>query len=235
MSPARQDELQDMAQRLVSLDEVKALEPDDLLMRLKYRLMESGEKVKKTSSSLAEHLRRFLEGQAWLENRRIMELIRSIEKRAVELKGAPPKDPAFVELEDVRPDLDLTMARGLFDPDKHRKTVLQNVEVVSGDGDFESEALYNIHYVDEAVLRGNLKAALAEASQVTLEQVCARFPLEKGLSELMAYLSLATKEENTVIDEGTRQTVTWRDSHGQEKRAIIPRVIFVQESPDADS
>lgn len=230
MSPSRQEELQVMARRLIALDEVKALSPDDLLVRFKYRLMEAGEKVKKTSASLSEHLRRFLEGRAWLENRRIMEIIRSIEKQAMELQAIPPRDSAFSWLEDVRPDMDLTMGRGLFDPDKNRHILLQDVKLVEGAGDFESDALYHVHFVDEAALRRRLDDALREATQITLGELCSRFPLEKGLSELLAYLNIAAKDDKAVIDDESRQTVAWRDPQGREKRATIPRVIFVRET-----
>ncbi|MFA6092175.1 MAG: DUF3375 domain-containing protein [Elusimicrobiota bacterium] len=235
MSPARQDELQEMARKLVALEEVKALSPDDLLVRFKYRLMDAGEKVRKTSASLAEHLRRFLEGQAWLENRRIMEFIRSIEKQAVELKTSPPRDSAFTRIDDVRPDLDLTMARGLFDQSKHGKTLLENVQVIEGEGNFESDALYDIHFVDEVELRRRLDEALGEDSQITLGDVCTLFPLEKGLSELLTYLNIGAKDDKVLIDDDFRQTVSWRDPQGREKSADIPRVIFVREKAYDDA
>ena len=229
MSPSRQEDLQKMARKLVTLEEVKALSPDDLLVRFKYRLMEAGEKVRRTSASLTEHLRRFLEGKAWLENRRIMEIIRSIERAAVDIQSSPPRDSDFVSLEGVRPSLDLTMGRGLFDPDKHRKLMLENISVVEGEGDFESDALYNIHFVDEEELRRKLNEALTEATQVTLQEVCSRFPLEKGLSELLTYMNIAAKDETAVIDDESRQVITWSDSRGHKKRATLPRVIFVKE------
>lgn len=235
MAPARQEELQDMARRLFELEELKALSPDDLLVRFKYRLMESGERVKRTSSSLSEHLRRFLEGEAWLVNRRIMELIRSIEKRAVNLKGTPPRQSSFIQLNDVRPDLDMTMSRGLFDPAKNRRTLLQNVQIVDGDGGFESEALYDIHFVDEAELRSRVDVTLATIPQVTLGEICTRFPLAKGLSELLTYLNIAAKDRTAVIDDEVRQNIVWYDSKGRQKRALIPRVIFLREKSHADA
>jgi len=228
MSPARQQELHELVGKLLALEEVKALSPDGLLPGLKYRLMEVGEKVKKTWDSLADHLRRFLDEQAYLENRRIMELISSIEKRGMELKSSPPRDPSFFFLDDVRPLLDLTMARGLFDPDKDGKTLLLDAVAVEGTADFESEALYNIHFVDEEELRERLEGVLKDASQATLGQVCSRFPLEKGLSELLAYLNIASKDGRAVIEEEARETFSWRDKQGREKRADAPRVIFVQ-------
>jgi len=227
MSPERQEELQALTGRLLALKEVRALAPDDLLPHLKYRLMDSGEKVKKTSASLIEHLRRFLDDRAWIENKRIMELIRSVERRAVDLRQDPPQNQAFAELVDLKPDIDLTMARGLFKP--MPKIPLRDEILSLGAVDFVNDLLYDVHFVDETVLRERLRNALRESSQVTLADVLNRFPLEKGLGELLTYLHIATKDSKVVIDDDVRQTVEWLDANGQTKRASVPRVLFLRE------
>lgn len=234
MSPDRQQELQEMAGKLAALEDVKALGPDDLLVRLKYRLMESGEKINKTTGSLTDSLRRFIEGRAWLENKRIMELIRSIEKRAVEL-GRTPSDGQFASLDDVRPNWDLTMARGLYDPAKNKKALLEQIQVDEGVADFENDALYNVHFVDERELRRRIEQALDGASQVTLQEICERHPLEKGLAELLTYLNIAAKDRASIIEEEARHGISWLDAAGREKRATIPRVIFVRERVTQDA
>ena len=228
MSPERQQELQEMASRLTALEEVKTLGSDDLLVHLKYRLMESGEKINKTTASLTDSLRRFIEGRAWIENRRIMEIIRSIEKRAVELQRTPI-DAQFATLADVRPNWDLTMARGLFDPAKNKKALLEQIEVEEGVAEFGSDALYNVHFVDERALRLRIDQALDGASQVTLQDICERYPLEKGLAELLTYLNIAAKDSSSIIEDEARYSVSWQDTEGRQKRASIPRVIFVRE------
>ena len=224
MSPARQEELQALMEKLLALEEVRGLPPDDLLPRLKARLVEAGEKVKKTTASLAEHLRRFLDDQAWLENKRVMDLIRSIESQAVEARPSPPRSPDFTGLDDVRPALDLTMARGLYVPPK--KTSLSEETVEEGAADFTPDALYELQYVDVDVLRDRVKTILRDRSQFALDELLERFPLERGLAELLAYLNLASRDAKTVFDESARREVFWTDAAGGTKRAEIPRVIF---------
>jgi hypothetical protein len=226
MSPDRQQQLQELAEKLLALNEVKTLAPDDLLFRLKYRLMDAGENVKRTLSSLIEDLRRFLDDQAWLENKRIMELIRAVERRGVAIRQNPPQEISFVELDGIRPDINLTMARGLFIPSK--KVELEDIDIIEGQVDFESDALYNIHFVDESLLRDNIRAALRNESQVTLQQICEQFPLEKGLSELLVYLNIASKDDKAVIDPANRQNISWWDNQGFQKQAVLPRVIFTK-------
>ncbi|TVQ34599.1 MAG: DUF3375 domain-containing protein, partial [Wenzhouxiangella sp.] len=76
MSPARQEELGDLLSRILELEAVAELKPDRRLKRIHHDWLEAGEVTQRTVARLSEQLRRFLDDQAWLENRRIMELIR---------------------------------------------------------------------------------------------------------------------------------------------------------------
>ena len=52
------------------------------------------------------------------------------------------------------------------------------------------------------------------------------FPLEQGLAELVAYLSLATEDDAAVIDDGQKQELSWVDAEGTRRSATLPLVIF---------
>ncbi|MDH6156521.1 hypothetical protein H4V96_000623 [Janthinobacterium sp. CG_23.4] len=80
MSPSRQDELTALLNAVMALDPVRELAPDGRLLRIHYDWLEAGEVTQRTVARLSEQLRRYLDDQAWLENRRIMQLIRDIEK-----------------------------------------------------------------------------------------------------------------------------------------------------------
>ncbi|MGH9920410.1 MAG: DUF3375 family protein, partial [Nitrososphaerales archaeon] len=124
---------------------------------------------------------------------------------------------------------------GLFDPAKNKKALLENIQVAEGVADFESDALYNVHFVDERELRGRIEQALDGAAQVTLQEICERHPLDKGLAELLTYLNIAAKDGTAIIEDDSRYSVSWRDGEGREKRATIPRVIFVRERATQDA
>jgi len=189
-------------------------------------LMEAGDKVQKTTSALVEALRRFLDDQAWLENKRIMDLVRSIERRAVELRANPAKDPAFFWMDDVRAEIELPLERGLFVP--VTDTGLLDSIVLEGEADFSVDALYLQHFVDRELLKTRIRRLLQEMTQVSLADICVRHPLEKGLSELLAYLQIATQNGRAAIDEDVRQTIAWQDAGGQTRQANIPRIIFAR-------
>jgi len=52
--------------------------------------------------------------------------------------------------------------------------------------------------------------------------------LEKGLAELVAYLSLASEDDAAIIDDRQKQTLRWRDAEGLERQATLPLVIFTR-------
>ena len=52
---------------------------------------------------------------------------------------------------------------------------------------------YNIFYIDEEKLRQQIEYFLQLKPQVSLEEVVQKFPVKKGVAELISYLSLAKK------------------------------------------
>jgi hypothetical protein len=227
MSPAKQEEFNDLIQQVLNLEEVKACTPDELLPRMKYHLLEAGEKVQRTSSSLVEQLRRYLDDQVWLENKRIMAIIHEIEKQAVAIKQQPPdKREAFMFLDETKVSCDLPMSRALFRPPS--RPILSSAALSSGIAEFDTDLLYSQHYVDVALLQARIRKSLQTQAQITLEEICQQHPLEKGLSELVAYINLATHENGGVIETDKSVEIGWLNMDGVKKSAMLPRIIFTR-------
>ena len=55
-----------------------------------YDWLEAGEYAQKTVAQLSQQLRRFLDDKAWLENRRIMDILHGIEAKALALRDGAP-------------------------------------------------------------------------------------------------------------------------------------------------
>lgn len=74
--------------------------------------------------------------------------------------------------------------------------------------------------------------ALAEAPQISLASLVRRYPLEQGLSELVAYLQLGSERFESLIDEKTTDQVSWEilteDGSLLTRHATLQRVIFVR-------
>jgi len=174
---------------------------------------------------LSQQLRRFLDDQAWLENRRIMDLVRGIEARALALRVQPPTGE-FMAIDDLAPSVSLPMERPLYNPPA--KLVLDKLTLLAGEGDLDTSALFDQVRVDKALLAGQVRQMLQQRAQVTLSEVLAAHPLQQGLGELVAYLQLASESTQAVVDDTVLETVAWSNASGA-RQARLPRVIFVRE------
>ena len=166
MSPAKQEKFNQLIQKVLALEEVKSCEPDELLPKMKYHLLEAGEKVQRTSSSLVEQLRRYLDDQVWLENKRIMSIIHEVEKSAIVIKQNPPKDKDFTLLDDIKASIELPVSRALFRPPS--RPVISEEKLTAGTAEFNSDLLYTQHYVDIEMLQARINKALQNKQQITL-------------------------------------------------------------------
>jgi hypothetical protein len=225
MSPARQEELTTLLGRVFALAPVRALDPDPRLLRVHYDWLEAGDVAQRTVARLSDQLRRFLDDKVFLENRRIMSVIREIEQRALAVRDRVPEG-AFAEMDASAPDIQLPMDRPLFAPPL--KPSISNRVVLEGDGEVTTDALFEGVHVDRARLEANVRRALQTQTQVSLAELVERHPLAQGLAELIAYFSLAAGERRHVIDDDHRQTVVWTDAEGVRRQATLPLILFVR-------
>jgi hypothetical protein len=225
MSQSRQEELSQLLEHVLQLPPVAALSPDMRLKRVHYDWLEAGEHTQRTVALLSQQLRRFLDDKAWLENRRIMDILHGIEVKAMGLRDAAPTG-TLIHLDDLAPSLDLPMERPLHNPPV--KPQIANVTLEAGDADVDAAALYAQVRIDKAALAAHVRRSLQTRQQISLGELLATRPLEQGLGELVAYLQLASETPHAVVDEGEVETVEWAADDGATRRARMPRVIFVR-------
>ena len=88
--------------------------------------------------------------------------------------------------------------------------------------------LYGQSFIDEAALRRNIHKALQQRSQVSLAQIAERFPIRKGLAEVVGYLNLASRDDKAMIAD-QEQEVLYLTAHDNRTRQVrLPRVIFTR-------
>ena len=225
MSPLRQDEMQTWLRAVHELPPVTALAADEFVRRVPHLLLDAGEKVHGTVAQLVEQLRRYVDDQAQLENRRILDLIRNIEGHAVALKTALPRDAVLAAIDEAAPQFTLPLCRALFRPP--RNPVLNGGAVATGEAVLDLSALFAQATVDEQALRAHISELLRGRTQVTLAEVAAAFPPEHGLSEIVAYLKIAAADKAAIVDESVTELVDLPAQADKPARRVrLPRVIF---------
>lgn len=226
MSNVSQEQLQTLLKKIKVLKEVRELNPDPFLFDIQYHLLDAGEKVYDTNLLLTEQLGRYLDEQAYLENKRIMDLIRGIEKKAVDIRKNPPKNRAFTFMNTLKPKIDFTMARPLFVPPKTPVVKLSGLK--QGEANLDLDALYNQVHVDVKQLTLNIQTALEISSQVSLSEIVEKFPVKDGLAELLAYLNLAFNNKKAMVNDIQTEVIFYQTKNGTFKEALMPEVIFTR-------
>ncbi|WIM98642.1 DUF3375 domain-containing protein [Actinoplanes oblitus] len=224
LSAQRQSELAELLQRVHQLETID--DPDPRLRRIHHHWLDAGERTQATVRLLSEQLRKFLDDQVWLENRRVMDVLHSIEARALALRDLPA-DTFVMEIDAAAPVINLPMERPLYRPG-NRAVLDSSVPEGPDDEQVDVSALFEQVYVDPGRLRAAVVRALRHETHVELPDVIAEQPLEQGLAELVTYLTLTDPSFDTVFDEGHQQHITWLDNDGRSRRVHLPRVIFTR-------
>ncbi|MBD7979614.1 DUF3375 domain-containing protein [Oerskovia merdavium] len=185
------------------------------LRRIHYDWLDAGERTQSTVRVLSEQLRRFLDDQVWLENRRVIDILRSIEGHALALRDAPDRlrlgaadtGPLATTMDSTSVDVHLPTERPLYRP-QHQEP-LASEGVTAGVADFDASALFTQVHVDPERLSRTVRDALRRRGQVSLAELVGENPLEQGLAELVTYLSLDDPRFDVVHDPAHTDEVRW--------------------------
>ncbi|MEN9865778.1 MAG: hypothetical protein RL748_1368 [Pseudomonadota bacterium] len=234
MSSERQQQLTSMLSRVLKLAPIAQLQPDVRIKRVHYDWLEAGEHTQRTVAQLSQQLRRFLDDQAWLENRRIMDILHQIEARALALRDVAPGGD-FISIATPVAEIDLPMERPLYRPAAKPQIVsslLAAGQVDENDSDAMA-ALYAHNVVDKAKLAYQIRKSLHLAPEISLGQLCQQQPLEHGLAELVVYVDLAENGAfHSRVELEQEETIRWQgvDSDGASvtRQARLPRIVYCQ-------
>ncbi len=237
MSSRRQDELSARLDQVLALPAVAELAPDPRTRRVHHDWLEAGEHTQRTVAQLSQQLRRFLDDRAFLENRRILDLLHGIESKALGARDATPTG-TVMHIDAMGADVELPLERPLFAPSV--KPRLADLALMAFDADIDTARLFAQIVVDKARLRSVVERALRREPQITLRELLAAEPLQQGLAELVAYLELAHAGDGNdapdgpraLVDEAVEERIRWqaRNAAGETvtREARLPRVIFTR-------
>ncbi len=225
LSQARQEELSELLDRVHALAGIA--ERDARLRLIHYDWLDAAERTQATVRQLSEQLRRFLDDQVWFENRRVIDILRQIEARALQVRDFGDV-PVSTEIDEPAPALRLPFERPLYAPTA--KARLRSDNVQDADEQTDPSVLFEQVYVDPEPLRGGIRQALRGQPQVGLVEVVARRPLRQGVAELVTYLALRDETFAIVYDEDHQEQIAWTDADGWERTATLPRVTYARRS-----
>jgi flagellar motility protein MotE (MotC chaperone) len=216
LSEARQDELSELLARVQQLSPIQA---DRRLRTIHHDWAEAAERTQQTVRQVSEQLRRFLDDQVWLENRRVLELVRSIESAALACRDAPPDLGLQVDAPGVA--IALPFERPLYDarPAAQVESMLGPAE----EEQLDVSTLFAQTFVDQARLADNIRAVLPARSSGLLADILDFYPVEQGAAEILGYLALTEEDLTVTLDDTDEMVIDFLGPDGRRCRARLPR------------
>ena len=114
LSQARQEELSELLGP-GPRSSPSIAERDPRLRHIHYDWLDAAERTQATVRQLSEQLRRFLDDQVWFENRRVIDILRGIEARALSCATTAGRR-VTIEIDGPSPAITLPMERPLYTP-----------------------------------------------------------------------------------------------------------------------
>ena len=218
LSDARQSELSELLARVADL---AAVETDRRMRGIHHDWSEAAERAQRTVRQISEQLRRFLDDQVWLENRRVLDLVRAVESAAIEVRSEPPS----FGLEVDEPGIEIALP---FERPLYQRPPAAGVEstIPAATEEVDTELLFAQTYVDQARLIGNINAVLPPRSIALLSDIVTLYPIEQGAAEIVSYLALSDDGVQVDMDESDETLLEYADPSDPAiiKRARLPKV-----------
>ncbi len=197
------------------------IEPDHRIRGIHHDWSEAAERAQRTVRRISEQLRRFLDDQVWLENRRVLDLVRAVEGVALELRDNPRNFGLEVDLPGI--EIALQFERPLYQPPV---AVAVESRIAEATEEVDAELLFAQTFIDQARLAEVIRTVLPENSSALLADVVAMHPIEQGAAEIVGYLALNDEDMAVEMDDTDETFLEYSDPADVDatKRARLPKV-----------
>ncbi len=194
---------------------------DQFLKYLKRNLHQSGSRVLESNDRLAEKLSRVLAEKSMAERMRILELINEIRKYAHQAINNPLQEDDFMELPLFDADIRLPLNKRMVLGQEDAMVVQSQPEEMDELPDFSG--LFNQFFVDKKELEAHINELLDSHACVSLKEVTDRYPVTKGLSEIVTYFSIAAQQPRHQILDSEAEEIAYQN---QSVMMRVPKIIF---------
>ncbi len=221
LSEQRQSELADLIARVSALDTVVSDQHSPSITGIHHDWSEAADRAQRTVRQISEQLRRFLDDQVWLENRRVLDLVRAVEAAALDVRDNPPS--FGLEVDEPGIEIALPFERPLY---QSPPAVAVESTISEGVGEVDADVLFAQTYIDQARLVETIRAVLPENSSALLSDVIAVHPIEQGAAEIVGYLALTDEDVSIDMDDTEETVLEYPDPADRDvtKRARLPKV-----------
>ncbi|WP_067433333.1 DUF3375 domain-containing protein [Nocardioides jensenii] len=217
LSESRQDELAELLSKVAHLD---TLELDRRVRGIHHDWAEAAERAQRTVRNISEQLRRFLDDQIWLENRRVIDLVRAVETAALVVRDRPPT--RGLDVDEPGLAIALPFERPLYDA--RPSAEVESLILPSYDAELDTDLLFNQTFVDQARLADNIRAVVPPRSSALLDDIVQLYPITQGAAEIISYLALQDDGLEVELDDTGECLIDYEDPTGQSRRARLPKV-----------
>lgn len=217
LSTSGQEELSMLLDRLSGVEDLAG---GRRMRTIHHSWAEAAERTQYTVRSISEQLRRFTDDQVWLENRRVLDLVRQIETSALQVREGDLPDLGL-ELEETAVDVALPTDRPLFTarPAAEVNSLLDPVDTEEVD----TSVLTDQVVVDPARLASRIRALIPVRGTARLEDIVTMYPLQHGAAEIVGYLALKDDDLEVTTNEHEQVVIQYHEA-GRSMRAVMPRV-----------
>jgi hypothetical protein len=224
LDDSSQDELKMLVDEIYNILDDKGIEYNDkFLRRAKTILHSSSRKVWDSNNLLADKLTRIIAEKDIEERKKAKETINSIRQLALQMIDKKLIFDSYIEI-DGNVEINLPMERKLgeeqiiseFNEQPKFAENIMNRELLSN--------LINLRYINKKQLLNNVETLLNEKDIVTLYEVLDKYPVTKGLAEVLGYISLLQTNDKFFLNEDKMEYLKF--DFEKEKYLKVPQVIF---------
>lgn len=226
LSHSKQEEFEKLINEVLNIPVVQEVQRENFsIANVRNNLIEAGDKTKKSTNSLLEQLRKYLEHKSFFENKRIYDNIQDALK-IISLNA----DKDFSKLELMQLDevinIDLIIDRPLFSPPEKVKFANNNPEEGKNTGD--NNPLFEQFEINIAELKNNIKVALKNKTHISFSDFVKEFEIKKGVAEIVAYVEIASNEKSRhIVKEDEHDFIDIKNSKSNKNFKVkIPQIVF---------
>lgn len=230
LSQSKQDEFEKLIADVLELPAVQEVQRDTFtIANLRNDLIDSGDRTKRSTNSLLEQLRKYLEHKSFTENKRIYDNIQGMLKLITTRQDIDFTKMNLLQIDDIV-DIDLTLAydwsvRGFRPP---AKISFSNQQPEEGLNTSDDTPLFDQVEISTQELRSNIRTALRNRSHIRFTDLVKEFEISKGVAEVVAYLDIASTERSKhIVDGGEFDVVDVKNAFTDKIFKLkVPRITF---------